>query len=128
LKLVEESEIIEKLASLGSQANFIDTDFAPNDNSIQHTSKGQAFDRVIQWRRPKEFMEVDPTRGLNEPEIFYKLVEPADITQGQLGNCWFLCALACMAERPALIERLFTTQSANEQGVYKVKMCKGGLW
>lgn len=65
-------------------------------------------------------MKVDQSRGLNDPEIFYKLIEPSDILQGQLGNCWFLCAVASLAERPALIERLFKTAQVNEQGVYKL--------
>ena len=56
------------------------------------------------------------------------MIEPADVMQGQLGDCWFLCAVSSLAERPALIERLFTVDKANDQGVYKVRICKGGIW
>jgi len=59
-------------------------------------------------------MVVDPSRGLNETEVFYKVIEPADVVQGQLGDCWFLCAVASLAERPALIERLFKVDKMNE--------------
>jgi len=33
-------------------------------------SKGLAFDRVIHWRRPHEFMEIDGIRGLYEPVVY----------------------------------------------------------
>jgi len=33
-----------------------------------------------------------------------------------------------LAERPALIERLFITRTINELGVYRVKICKNGEW
>ena len=39
-----------------------------------------------------------------------------------------MCALACLAERPALIDRLFLTKETNPEGIYKVKLCKNGEW
>ena len=47
---------------------------------------------------------------------------------GVLGDEWFLSALAMLAERPALIERLFLTKQVNEEGIYRVKICKNGQW
>lgn len=34
-------------------------------------------------------------------------IEPNDIKQGLLGDCYFLCALSAMAEKKILIRRLF---------------------
>jgi hypothetical protein len=36
--------------------NFIDIHFPPQDSSVFNASLGQAFDRVIHWRRPRDFM------------------------------------------------------------------------
>lgn len=55
----------------------------------------------IVWKRPCEFMT-------SKPEVF-RTIEPNDIKQGQLGDCWFMCALASLAEVPSLVERLFIT-------------------
>jgi calpain-15 len=58
-------------------------------------------------------MEVDPSKDLHEPKVF-ATIEPNDINQGQLADCWFLCAVSALAERPALIERTFVTKEYND--------------
>jgi calpain-15 len=63
-----------------------------------------------------------------KPAVFYEDVEPNDIKQGALGDCWFMCALASLAERPALVKRLFITDTYNEDGIYRLKFCKNGEW
>lgn len=70
----------------------------------------------------------DPTKGLLEPQVFEKSIEPNDILQGNLGDCWFLCAVSCLAEMPHLVERLFITKECNEEGIYRLKICKNGEW
>ena len=55
-------------------------------------------------------------------------VDPNDIRQGKLGDCYFLCALSSLAERPSLITRLFDTEEPNEYGVYAVWLNINGLW
>jgi calpain-15 len=65
----------------------------------------------------------------NRPSLFFhNTIEPTDVRLGVLGDEWFLSALAMLAERPALIERLFLTKQVNEEGIYRVKICKNGQW
>lgn len=73
-------------------------------------------------------MKVDESKGLFPPEVFYGKIEPSDIKQGNLGDCWFMCALSSLAEMPHLVTRLFLTPKANDAGLYRVKLCKNGEW
>ena len=45
-------------------------------------------------------------------------INPNDIRQGCLGNCYFLAVLASMAEEPRNIEMRFITKEMNKAGIY----------
>lgn len=55
-------------------------------------------------------------------------IDPNDIKQGELGNCYFLSALSSLAEKPDRILRLFEGQTINELGCYYVRLCVDGIW
>jgi len=48
--------------------------------------------------------------------------------EGKLGNAWFTGALACLAEKPELLRKLFISQGYQHDGIYKVQVCKSGIW
>lgn len=86
----------------------------------------------VVWKRPESFPKACIPR-LQEGgkfKVIEGLVEPADIKQGSLGDCWFLCALASVAEFPALVMELFLDDPNAESkcGVYKMQICLGGVW
>jgi calpain-15 len=60
--------------------------------------------------------------------MFDEMIEPNDIMQGELGDCWFMCAIASLAERPQLVRRLFITKNMNDCGMYRIRLCKNGEW
>lgn len=58
----------------------------------------------------------------------YHSIDPNDIKQGELGNCYFLSALSSLAEKPDRILRLFEDQTINEHNCYYVRVCVDGIW
>lgn len=77
----------------------------------------------IGWARPKEYLGDD-----QQFQLYKGQIEPNDILQGQLGDCYFLSSLSVLAERPILIKRLFENQEANLHGFYCLWLCINGEW
>ncbi len=106
-----------------NQILFVDKEFPPEKQSLvgnptPRDYNGQ-FD-VIEWKRAKELFG-------NDYDIF-RNIEPSDILQGSLGNCYFLCSLSSLAEYPDLISRLFDFDHKNEYGIYSVWLNINGVW
>lgn len=95
--------------------------------SVEETPQ-YPFKYELHWRRVDEFLRENQAQGIRPADVFYEDIEPNDIKQGSLGNCWFMCALASLAERPKLVENLFITKEKNKEGVYRIKFCKNGEW
>mmetsp|Transcript_6708 Transcript_6708/g.11902 ORF Transcript_6708/g.11902 Transcript_6708/m.11902 type:complete len:793 (+) Transcript_6708:3340-5718(+) len=102
-------------------SNYVDPHFVPGDFPVFGGSEVRQLDTAIHWRRPSEFMQ-------GEYAVFHGAIEPNDIKQGKLGDCWFMCALSALAERPDLVKRLFLISEANAEGIYRVRFCKDGEW
>jgi len=119
-EVLDTDEIVIRMAERG-QENFIDPHFPPRNISLFNVVKDEyPFDFMVHWRRPHEFMK--------NPAVFEHEIDPNDIKQGGLGDCWFLSALSSLAERPGMVKRLFITQEYNKEGIYKIKICKNGEW
>ena len=59
-------------------------------------------------------------------EVFKKGIEPADVCQGRLGDCYFLSVISALAEEPGRIESLFNTQEVNAAGIYSLNFFLNG--
>jgi hypothetical protein len=66
--------------------------FPPNQQSLSGEWGYIEKWKNVKWRPISEIIK--------KPVIFEGKVEPSDIKQGQLGDCYFLAALAALAERP----------------------------
>ena len=56
------------------------------------------------------------------------MLEPKDIKQGNLGDCYFLSALAAIVEEyPELVYRLFVLEK-NPAHIYGVRLFIDGIW
>lgn len=54
-------------------------------------------------------------------------IEPGDVSQGVLGDCYFLAVLSSMAEFPDRIKSLIETVDVNSAGIYLLKFFVNGL-
>jgi hypothetical protein len=114
-----EDKLRKKIKQLGID-HFVDPHFAPRDTSIHCITEPYPYQQIVHWRRPHEFM--------TNPKIFEAGIDPNDIKQGFLPDCWFLSALSSLAERPELVKRLILTKEYNKEGIYRIKLCKNGEW
>jgi hypothetical protein len=54
------------------------------------------------------------------PQLFEGKIEPADLCQGAVGDCWLVAAFACAAEFEDCIRAQFVTKEYNANGRYQV--------
>ncbi len=52
--------------------------------------------------------------------LFKDNIEPSDVIQGTIGNCYLVSIFAALAERPELIQKIFKTRSINPDGFYEI--------
>ena len=100
---------------------WTDDEFVPGYEILNKMGKSPPQWKDFVFKRATEFM--DP----KEIAVF-KGIDPNDIRQGALGDCYMLCCLAALAERPNLVERLIITEEYNKVGCYAVWLCDAGTW
>lgn len=76
-------------------SKFTDPDFPPNETSIGMSIQNR---RVI-WKRVTEIVK--------NPVMVQNLIEPADVHQGNVGDCYFLASISSIAEVPSRIHKIF---------------------
>lgn len=100
---------------------FTDKEFTATGKSLigeAHRSNWSAF----VWRRPSEFL------GPNV-NFIEKGIQPEDIVQGVLGDCYFLSTLASLSEFPKIILNIFNFEYENKSKEEVIKLCeKKGIY
>uniref|UniRef100_A0A8D0GBG5 Calpain-3 n=1 Tax=Sphenodon punctatus TaxID=8508 RepID=A0A8D0GBG5_SPHPU len=74
---------------------FEDLDFPANESSLFFSQK---LPIKFEWKRPTEICE--------NPRFIIGGANRTDICQGELGDCWFLAAIACLTLNEKLLFRV----------------------
>ena len=71
---------------------FTDPHFPPENESLFYRQKSPV---KIVWRRPPDFT--------SDPKLMVDGASRFDVTQGMLGDCWLLSAMASLAQKKSLL-------------------------
>uniref|UniRef100_A0A7N1A3N3 Protein DEFECTIVE KERNEL 1 n=1 Tax=Kalanchoe fedtschenkoi TaxID=63787 RepID=A0A7N1A3N3_KALFE len=109
------------------ETQFTDQEFPPVDQSlyVDPENPPARLQVVSQWLRPEEIIIGSQQGSL--PCLYSGPVNPSDVCQGRLGNCWFLSAVAVLTEASKISEVIITPEY-NEEGIYTVRFCIQGEW
>jgi hypothetical protein len=76
------------------------------------------FEKETDWIRAEQLQAFKGKR----PQLFEGEIEPDDLCQGAVGDCWLVAAFACASEFPHVIRHQFLTKEYNPRGLYKVRI------
>lgn len=115
-----------KKKALASDQLFRDPEFPPVEQSLfRSPGKGEG----IEWKRPKDICE--------DPHLFVDGVSTQDLIQGELGNCWFVAACACLAINKRIWSRVIPDHKTQEwdplhperyAGIFHFRFWRFGHW
>ncbi|XP_076054857.1 calpain-5-like isoform X2 [Oratosquilla oratoria] len=105
------------------EEKFCDPKFPPHDSSLYYSKQPPG---VISWKRPHEIVD--------NPKLFIDGASSSDVTQGQLGNCWFVAACASLAGVKELWHKVipdYKDQEYNDDfhpGMFHFRFWRFGDW
>ena len=83
--------------------------------------------RDVEFIRANELSVVEEGQRMH---LFEGKIEPADLCQGAVGDCWLVAAMASLAEHPGAIRNCFLNWEYSDRGKYRVRLWDGraGKW
>ncbi|KAH9403358.1 Calpain-15 [Tyrophagus putrescentiae] len=118
--------------------NFEDEAFSKNRSSLYVSTEDSdpAYDRLIdRWLRVEE-IRFSGDEGEDSSESSKSLVvlgpspSVGDFRQGTIGDCWFICSLACLVSAlPSYLKLLIPDPELHpREGAYQLFLCLDGRW
>jgi len=116
--ILSQPEILAPIAwdAITNGKAFKDISFPPGKDSIGGEDK-----HVKKWRRASEL-------GGKNSVLFDDSAVSSDVVQGELGDCYFLGALAVVANRYRLFRNLFIPTGISHLGLHTLQFYKDGRW
>ncbi|XP_061036418.1 calpain-3 isoform X6 [Eubalaena glacialis] len=99
---------------------YVDPEFPPDETSLFYSQK---FPIQFIWKRPPEICE--------NPRFIIGGANRTDICQGDLGDCWFLAAIACLTLNKRLLFRVIPHEQSfteNYAGIFHFQFWRYGDW
>ncbi|XP_039744330.1 calpain-3 isoform X2 [Pteropus medius] len=99
---------------------YVDPEFPPDETSLFYSQK---FPIQFIWKRPPEICE--------NPRFIIGGANRTDICQGDLGDCWFLAAIACLTLNEHLLFRVIPHDQSfteNYAGIFHFQFWRYGDW
>ncbi|KEG10837.1 calpain-like cysteine peptidase [Trypanosoma grayi] len=117
-------------ACVARKVKFVDFAFPPEQESLQIGSIMQM--KMVPFERPSMYLSDENAK---QARLFRNGIHPFNIDEGDLGDSWFVGAVACMAEYPDRVRDLFRHpvsldegKREREVGAYRVTFNKNGWW
>ncbi|KAM9645283.1 calpain-3 isoform 4-T4 [Trichechus inunguis] len=109
---------------LSQKCLFEDREFPASAQALGSLELSQKTKmEAITWKRPKEICE--------NPQFIIGGANRTDICQGDLGDCWFLAAIACLTLNERLLFRVIPHDQSftnNYAGIFHFQFWRYGDW
>ncbi|ERE70827.1 calpain-3 isoform 2 [Cricetulus griseus] len=124
LKFEGQDFVALKQRCLAQKCLFEDRIFPAGVQALgSHELSQKAKMKAITWKRPKEICE--------NPRFIIGGANRTDICQGDLGDCWFLAAIACLTLNERLLFRVIPHDQSfteNYAGIFHFQFWRYGDW
>lgn len=105
---------------------YLDTEFPPEKSSLIRFWNQADIVSQVEWERYTWVRLSDLFK--DKTMAIFDDIQPDDIMQGNLGDCYFLSALSAIAEAPERIKRLFITTTVSENCCFRLWLLNLGMW
>uniref|UniRef100_A0A2K6FD50 Calpain-3 n=1 Tax=Propithecus coquereli TaxID=379532 RepID=A0A2K6FD50_PROCO len=124
LKFEGQDFVLLKQRCLAQKCLFEDHVFPAGVQALgSHELSQKTKMKAIMWKRPKEICE--------NPRFIIGGANRTDICQGDLGDCWFLAAIACLTLNKRLLFRVIPHDQSfveNYAGIFHFQFWRYGDW
>ena len=110
----------EELMQCDAALSFRDESFPPETALADYEHPSRSSGHRTVWVPASMLLTADPRQRV---PLFFE-IDPGDVKQGALGDCWLIASIACIANFPEEVEALFGNvgASAAADGKYTVRL------